>query len=110
MYNLPGKKAAVLCLYCNYKQDSEQTAQNMLLAMLKQLVERYPPPSDYIKALYFRCKYSNRDATFEEIMATLKEEMSRYELVFLLLDALDELAERKRIDLLEVLKSLPTPF
>jgi hypothetical protein len=100
MYDLPGKKAAVLCLYCNYRQDSEQTVQNMLLAMLEQLVECYPPLSNNIKALYSHCESSNRDATFEEIMAALKEEMSRYKLVFLLLDALDKLVERKRIDLL----------
>jgi hypothetical protein len=110
MYDLPQQEAIILCLYCNYKQDAEQTAQSMLSAMLKQLVQSCTSMSHTIKDLHARCKPTGRVPTFDEITSTLKEEVSRYKLIFLILDALDELEERKRKELLRALSFLPQTF
>jgi hypothetical protein len=110
MYDLTQQEAIILCLYCNYKQDSEQTAQSMLSAMLKQLVQSHISLSDTMKDLFARCKSTGRVPTFDEITSTLKQEMSRYKLNFLILDALDELGECKRKELLRALSFLPQTF
>jgi Cdc6-like AAA superfamily ATPase len=108
--DLAQQEAAILCLYCNYKQDWEETAQEMLSAMLKQLVQRCTSLSDPMKVLYARYRSTSAIPTFTDIMSTLKEEMKRYKLVFLILDALDELGEHKRRELLQALTSLPVAF
>jgi hypothetical protein len=110
MHETSGEKVAVLCFYCNYKQDSEQTTHHILSAILKQLVQSCSSLSDKIKALYTRYKSTTSSPDLDEIESTLMDEISRYELVFLILDALDELGERRRKELVEILSRLPSSF
>lgn len=105
-------KIAVLCVYCSYKRQKEQTVQELLSSILKQLVQHRMQPSEYIKMLHKRYQTKISKPSLSEIIAAIEEEIKGYAIVFLVLDALDELAELggTRVKLLDILSKLPSQF
>jgi hypothetical protein len=100
---------AVMCIYCNYKEQSVQTVSNLVSSLLKQLFQDKNAPSDAMK---FFCKYhQDRDThpTLNEFLEALGSEIEMYSKVFIVVDALDECTEDygTRANLLSALRTLP---
>ncbi|OTB06199.1 hypothetical protein M426DRAFT_119710 [Hypoxylon sp. CI-4A] len=75
-------------IYCNYKQQADQTATDLLLSILKQLTRRRPVLPDAVKTLHDRHK--QKRPSIEEISDNLKSVSRLYSRVFIVIDALDE--------------------
>ena len=73
-------------LYCNFRRQSTQGGDDLLLSLLKQLASTRPalPPS--VKTLYSQ----RRRPLLDEILAALLDVAAEYSSVFVVVDALDE--------------------
>ena len=96
-------------IYCNYK-DPEQTSANLLGSLLKQLLERRPAVIRNIRDIYItRCR-KQIQLTITEYVGTLQKIVSEFSQVFIVIDALDELAEAngtRELFIKEIQKLLP---
>jgi ATP/maltotriose-dependent transcriptional regulator MalT len=102
-------KVRVICIYCNYKEQKEQTVSNLAASLLKQMVQDSCATSENVKSLYTRHKNRNTRPTLAEFSRLLGLEIRSYSRVFIVVDALDECCEEDgtRAKLLRLLRSLP---
>jgi Cdc6-like AAA superfamily ATPase len=77
-------------LYCNYRRKEEQSPDQLLLSLVKQLVQELPSVPDGIKNLYERHKCRRTRPSFDEILTALHSIVADYSRVFIIIDALDE--------------------
>lgn len=78
-------------LYCNYRRKEEQNPNQLLLSLVKQLVQELPSVPDGLKSLYERHKDKRTRPSFDEISAVLHSVIVvDYSRVFIIIDALDE--------------------
>jgi hypothetical protein len=77
-------------VYCNYRYQFEQTAENLLINLLKQLSQERSSIPDSVKDLYDRHKAKRTRPLFEEISRALLSVATLYSRVFIVVDALDE--------------------
>ena len=101
-------KIAVLCIYCNYKEQSEQTVTNLIASLLKQIVQDLGSTLDNVTPLYTHNKGQCTRPTLDELTKVLETEFGTYSKVFIVVDALDECREEDgtRERLLKALRSL----
>jgi len=99
---------AIAYIYCNYKEQTEQTVSNLIASLLKQLVQDYSAAYDDVKSFYKHHRDRRTRPTLDEFRQALRSEIKRYSKVFILVDALDECSEvdGTRIKLLSALRSL----
>jgi hypothetical protein len=76
-------------LYCNYRQQQEQKAENLLSSLLGQLTQRISVPVE-VKDLYNRYRTKGTRPSLEEITTALLSLVQLYSRVFITIDALDE--------------------
>lgn len=77
-------------LYCNFRQQQQQKPEDLLLSLLKQLVQKRAPVPESVKILY---KCHNREQTrpsFNEILEALELVAAQYSRTLIMVDALDE--------------------
>ena len=77
-------------LYCNFRQQQQQKPEDLLLSLLKQLVQTRAPMPESVKKLY---ECHNRKRTrplFNEILEALKSVAAQYSRALIIVDALDE--------------------
>lgn len=98
---------AVVYIYCNYKQQTEQTAVNLVTSLLKQLVQDHWVTYDNVRSLYRHHTDRCTSPTFDEFRDILQSEIERYPKVYIVVDALDECPETDgtRARLLSALRS-----
>jgi Cdc6-like AAA superfamily ATPase len=77
-------------LYCNYRRKEEQSPDQLLLSLVKQLVQELPSVPDGVKNLYERHKGKRTRPSFDEISTVLHSVVVDYSRVFIIIDALDE--------------------
>ncbi|RDW57292.1 hypothetical protein BP5796_12742 [Coleophoma crateriformis] len=77
-------------LYCNFRRQHEQSIENLLVSLLKQLTECLPSLPDTVKDLYNRHKTKRTRPTLEELSISLQTVASLYARVFVFIDALGE--------------------
>jgi Cdc6-like AAA superfamily ATPase len=77
-------------LYCNFRQHHEQTTQDLLASLLKQLIQGQPviPPS--VEGLFDHHKRKGTRPKLEELTRSIHSVAALYSTVFLVVDALDE--------------------
>jgi Cdc6-like AAA superfamily ATPase len=81
----------VAYLYCNFRRQHEQRADNLLSSLLKQLIQPLPSAPDCVQSLYKRHKSFGTYMTFDELLTCLKSVIiNTYSRVFFIVDALDE--------------------
>jgi hypothetical protein len=99
---------AVACIYCNYKEQTEQTVPNLVASLLKQLVQDHFMASDNVKSLYKDHQKENTFPKLTQLIKALQSEIETYSKVFVIADALDECSEYNgaRANLLKTLQSL----
>ncbi|KAJ5272795.1 hypothetical protein N7478_007920 [Penicillium angulare] len=86
-------RVSVLVIYCNYKEQAEQTVTNLIASLLKQLLQSGDVVPEDLISLYRR--HSDRDTrpSLQDISKILKNLINSYEKVFVIADALDESPE-----------------
>ena len=77
-------------LYCDFRRPHEQTLGNLLLSLLRQLVQRQPSVPDIIRVLHDRYKDKPLQPLLNEIIRALNSVTALYSRVFIIVDALDE--------------------
>ena len=77
-------------LYCNFRQQQQQKPEDLLLSLLKQLVQKRASVPESLKTLH---ECHNRERTrpsFNEILEALKSVAAQYSRALIIVDALDE--------------------
>ncbi|KAI9854336.1 MAG: hypothetical protein M1813_001290 [Trichoglossum hirsutum] len=77
-------------LYCNFRQQEEQKAEDLLASLLKQLSQGQSSLPDSVRALYAQHKQKRTRPLFDEIARALQFVATIYSRVFIVIDALDE--------------------
>jgi hypothetical protein len=90
LYNEVG----VAFLYCNYKAQVDQSASNLLSALLKQLVQSRPDIAAPLTQIYDDHSKRRSRPSIDEIFGALQSVCSKYTTVYVVVDALDECADR----------------
>ena len=80
----------VAYVYCNYKRQTEQTLENLLASLLKQLAQSRPSLPESVKSLHDRCRAKKAPPSVDDISSVLQSVAAEYLRVFILIDALDE--------------------
>lgn len=95
-------------IYCNFRRRDEQTADDLLANLLKQLAQRQPSLPNSVRDLYIQHQARKTRPSLEELSGALQSVAAMYSRVFVIVDALDECQESNNIRsrLLEELFSL----
>lgn len=80
----------VACFLCSYQPQKVQGPENLLLCLLRQLVQRLPQVPDSVVELYRSSTTRGIRPSLKEIMDVLHSTILRFKRVFIVLDALDE--------------------
>jgi len=98
---------AVTGLYCDYPSQEQQSATNVLGAILNQLLERKGIP-EYLRQLFRKEKsgFGGRAAQLSDLVDILKTELASLPEVFICIDGLDECLPKNRRELLESLRNI----
>ena len=77
-------------LYCNFRRQHEQKPTDLLLSLLKQLVQEQPSIPKSVKDLYTHHKGRRTRPSFDEISKAMYPILADYSRSFIIIDALDE--------------------
>ena len=101
------RNIAVAGLYCDYLAHEQQSATNMLGAILKQLIERDGIP-ELIRQVFRVGKrgFGGRAAQLLDLVEILKKTIASLPEVFICIDGLDECLPKNRRKLLESLQDI----
>jgi hypothetical protein len=88
--------AAVIYIYCSYKEQEDQTAVNLIASLLQQLIQRHPVIPDDILSLYRYHSKKKTRPTLGKLSKLLQLEVRHLLNAFVIVDALDECSESNR--------------
>ena len=92
---------AIAMFYCDFRDQQEQTATNIMGAILRQLVVRGEVPEDVRKAFKkAKKKVGGRGLRLPDMMQMLKHALATLAQVFVCIDALDECLPKHLLELL----------
>jgi hypothetical protein len=100
------RDVAVVCIYCNYKVQSQQTAPALVASLLKQLAECHPAVYTNVMTLYDSCKVQQIRPGLQQLVEALQSAIGMFSEVFAVVDALDECSDETLAGLLKELRSL----
>ena len=97
-------KVAVLIAFCGYNEAKSQSIDNLIAALMKQLIQIQPDVSKELMEMYrTHCKQETFPP-LAELVKAFQREVEKFTKCFIIVDALDEiLDESKRLQLLEIL-------
>jgi hypothetical protein len=84
----------VAYLFCNYKAQADQSAPSLLTALLKQLVQSRPDIAAPVTHMYDRHLKQRSRPSLDDLFGALQSICSNYAVVHIVVDALDECADR----------------
>jgi hypothetical protein len=90
------KKIGVAYLYCDFKRQQEQKADDLLASLLKQLARGRSSLPDGVKSLHDKHKDEQTRPSLNEIATVLQSVAAMYSRVFIFVDALDECEESEQ--------------
>jgi hypothetical protein len=99
----------VAYFYCDYADKDDQTAENILASLVKQLSAQKDLALDRLLALYEDCNQGNSRPDFGKLTGVFKDLCMRYKQTFIVIDALDECEEKDRKSLLVQLEKVTHP-
>ena len=99
MQLLSGQNVGIAYVYCTYKRISEQTPIALLTSLLSQLIHSQLI-TDQTNDPYEAYLYKNTRPKLEDIVSLIEYEVRQYSKVFLIIDALDELDDGSKCELL----------
>ena len=77
-------------IYCNFRRKDEQTINDLLKSLLRQLAQNQSSLPVSVQGLYDRHKKNQTRPSFEDISGALRSVAAMYSKVFIIVDALDE--------------------
>ncbi len=98
----------VAFVYCNFRRREEQTADQLLASILKQLSRQRPVHPDHLKELWNTHKQKDTRPSFDDISKILRLTASSFSRVFVVVDAVDECqaSDGCRITFLNAIQSM----
>ncbi|KAL7906419.1 hypothetical protein GGI35DRAFT_458100 [Trichoderma velutinum] len=84
------RNIGIAYIYCDFRRQHEQKAEDLLASLLKQLAQSRPSLSDSVKSLYSSHRAERKRPSLDEISKELKSIAVLYSKVFIIVDALDE--------------------
>ncbi|KAK2666763.1 Nucleoside phosphorylase superfamily [Fusarium oxysporum f. sp. vasinfectum] len=84
------KSVGIAYVYCDFRRQDEQTAKELLMNLLKQLLHRLPTLPESVESLHSKHKTKGSRPPLEEILTALLSLTKLFSRVFVLVDALDE--------------------
>ncbi|UKZ78708.1 hypothetical protein TrVFT333_006454 [Trichoderma virens FT-333] len=84
------RSIGVAYIYCHFRRQHEQKAEDLLASLLKQLAQSRPSLSDSVKSLYGSHKAKGTRPSLNKISKELQSIAVLYSKVFIVVDALDE--------------------
>jgi len=102
-----GQNAAVLSLYCDYQAQKDQSAVNLIGALLRQVALRTPRIQNEIKSAFDEAKQEGGESLrLPEMTKLFVKAISSIELVYLCVDAVDEVLREHRPEFLRTLQQI----
>ncbi|UKZ51788.1 hypothetical protein TrVGV298_005552 [Trichoderma virens] len=99
-------KIGIAYIYCNFRQQDEQTAEKLLTNLLKQLVQTQSSLPKDVKDLYDKHEKSRTRPSHSEITTALHSIVTANSKTFIVIDALDECQDLSRLRFLDEIFSL----
>jgi hypothetical protein len=101
---------SVAYLFCSYKAQADQSAINLLAALLKQLAQSQPDIPAPVTQIYQQYLKKRRRPFLNDIFRALQSICSSYTTVYIVVDALDECSDQDgaRSELIDKLCQLHT--
>jgi Cdc6-like AAA superfamily ATPase len=84
----------VAYLFFNYKGQANQSSESLFAALLKQLVQSRPGIAAPVRAIYDEHSKRNSRPSIKDLLGALQSVCLSYTTVFIVVDALDECADR----------------
>jgi hypothetical protein len=105
----PNPDISIAFIYCNYKEQEEQTVISLIASLLRQLVERRSSVPNEVQKLYKHHNSLRTRPSLTEYSQLLQLIVARSSKVFLIIDALDECNESNgtRSSLITEIQKLP---
>ncbi|KAK4497801.1 hypothetical protein PRZ48_010455 [Zasmidium cellare] len=106
--SMPNPGALVLYLYCDYRLEDEQTLLHFLAVLLKQVGASHRAILDRISKLYVK-HHAKKTRPFESQLKTvLYDAIESLDVVYVVLDALDECKRHVRMELVACIREMQT--
>ncbi|KAF2187187.1 purine and uridine phosphorylase [Zopfia rhizophila CBS 207.26] len=83
-------RIGIAYLYCNFHRQQEQKPVDLLLCLLKQLIQGRSSVPENVKSLYDRHMTKRTRPSIDEVSNALHSVFTDYSTVFIIIDALDE--------------------
>ncbi|KAL9095787.1 MAG: hypothetical protein Q9165_001784 [Trypethelium subeluteriae] len=100
----------IACLFCNYKAQVEQSVPKLIAALLKQLVQSRPQIEGPLMNAYRDHLKRGTRPFLNELMEALRSTCSKYSIVYMVIDALDECSNSNSVSeacqLISILRNL----
>lgn len=90
MKTVQSSSIGVAYVYCNYKAQEEQGTDNLLAAILKQLVRTRSSLMEPVEQLYVQHVNRGTRPSVDEISAALQNVLAKFSAVHVVIDAVDE--------------------
>lgn len=91
-----GSDTALGFVYCNYQEQNEQTVDNLIAALLRQLIETRVEFPNEILELHQKHLQRQTRPSLDELSALFQSMVHSYTETFLVIDALDECNGNRR--------------
>jgi hypothetical protein len=83
-------RVGIAYLYCDFRRKQEQTPENLLASLLKQLAQQQRSVPESVKRLHKDHKSKKTRPSIDEISMVLHSVVADYSRAFIIIDALDE--------------------
>jgi Cdc6-like AAA superfamily ATPase len=93
-------------VYCNFRRQHEQKAEDLVASLLKQLNQGRSPLPESLKSLYENHKTRRTRPSLDELSRSLQSVSALYSGIFIMVDAIDETAGACRARFLTEIYSL----
>jgi len=102
-----GQNMAVLSLYCDYQAQTDQSAVNMIGGLLRQVALRAPGIPSEIRSSFGESQKEGGDGLrLPDMLKLFVRAISSIELVYLCVDAVDEMLQQHRPEFLRALRQI----
>jgi hypothetical protein len=91
-----GEDIGVAYMYCDYADRDNQTAENIIASLVKQLSLQKPSTLDHIQKLYEQCDRGKARPGVTKLTETLRNLCTVYRRIYVVIDALDECDDESR--------------
>ena len=105
------KNSNDVCLafvYCRYTEP--MSVRDILAAVVRQLIERFPHLSSFVEALYTKHNLEKTKPTQHELLDVIRGICSCFRIAYFFIDGLDEAIYDEQFDLLATLRSIGANF